>query len=367
MSILTKFFNRKYHPLNKIYLKRKALISNYLFLQTFRSNVQISPVLKSNSYGHGLKEISQILDPLQAPFFCVDSLYEAYQLLNYDIKTPILIMGAVEHHNLTLKHLPFQYAVFDIKTARVLNQYQKGAKIHLFIDTGMHREGIKLEDLPQFISSLKKLTNLEIAGVMTHLAEPHKQTALTKLQMKNFEQAITLLNKSGINPKWRHIGGSEALFHLNSKHINLVRTGIALFGLASEQKKLKPVLELTSKIIQIKTIKKGESIGYDATFTAPKEMKIGILPIGYFDGVDRRLSNKGLVLVNKKPCKILGLVSMNLTAIDLTNALSPKEVVIYSACPDNPNSIYNLAKLIDTIPYEILIHLASSTRREIID
>lgn len=353
MSLLENFLSLlkgKYLTLNLIEISRKKLLDNYQYLSGLDKSLQIAPVLKSNAYGHGIQIIGEILDQVGAPFFCVDSLYEAYELQKIKIKTPILIMGYTDPENFKVKKLPFQYAVFDLRTAETLNKYQPGAKIHIFVDTGMNREGIGLDKLDEFILAIKKLVNLRIEGIMSHLASTNDT------QIKNFKLAQDIFKKNDLNPKWRHLGASSAILNpfARSKLVevsNLVRIGLALYN---------SVLTLSSKLIQIKTIRKGDRVGYDGTFTATKNMQIGVLPIGYNDGVDRRLSNKGTVTIQGKVCKILGRVSMNITTINLINAPDAKigDMAVFN--------IEQIAKTCNTIPYEILVHLHPSMKRIVI-
>jgi len=151
----------------------------------------------------------------------------------------------------------------------------------------------------------------------------------------------------------------------------MARTGIALYGIDTEgkDKNLKPTLTLKTRISQIKNLHKSEKAGYNFTFTAKENMQIAILPIGYYDGVERELSNKGFVLVNGKTCPIIGRVSMNITTVDVSEVPNPKvgqEVIIYSNYSNDKNSILNSAKICGKIPYELPVHLASSTKRIIV-
>src|SRR5581483_5638239 len=141
----SKFLKRKSYPLNKIYLSQKNLFHNYKYLTSLDPKIQIAPVLKSNAYGHGIELMGQVLDRVGVPFLCVDSLFEAYQLKKVGVKTPILIMGYMDPQSLMIKHLPFSYAVYDLALAKAINDYQKGAEVHIFVDTGMHREGVGIE------------------------------------------------------------------------------------------------------------------------------------------------------------------------------------------------------------------------------
>jgi alanine racemase len=356
-----------YQPLNLVEISASNLLHNYRYLSSLNKKVKIAPVLKSNAYGHGIVEIARLLDPLSPPFFGVDSIFEAYELLKAKIKTPILIIGYVDSANLQIKKLPFSYAIWDLKQLNAIEKFQKGSGIHIFVDTGMHREGVTLNELPNFLKTIKQ-ANVKIEGLMSHFASGNKPNdQLTKIQIKAFQQAQNMLKEQKIKPKWIHIANSDATLNLKIPQANLSRVGLALYGI-SHDPKLKPVLTLKTKIIQIKTIQKGDSVGYDAAFLAKKETRVGILPIGYNDGVDRRLSNKGVVKVNGNFAKILGLVSMNIMAIDLTrikNARVGDMVTVYSNQPNDPNSIQNTAKLCQTVPYEILVHLSPFTKRTI--
>ncbi|MCL5411238.1 MAG: alanine racemase [Patescibacteria group bacterium] len=363
-----------YQPLNKIELSSENLLYNYHYLSSLVKELKTAPVLKSNAYGHGIVPVAKILDSLGTPFFCVDSLYEAYQLFNEGIKTPILVMGYIHPESLKVKKLPFSLTVYNSKVFEAIKKYQPHAGIHIFVDTGMGREGVSLKELPHIIIEAQKLS-LNIEGLMSHLAMADKpENEYTQKQIVNFEKATRIVNDLSVSPKWIHLPASLGLTHHKSySHSlgNLARIGIALYGIDPEQrdKKLKPVLELKSTIAQIKEICKGEQVGYDFTFTAQKNIKTAVLPIGYNDGIDRRLSNKGFVLVNNKPCPIIGRVSMNITVIDVTDVLSVEvgqEVTIYSRNPDQKNSVASAAILCETIPDELLVHLIPTTKRIII-
>lgn len=333
----------------------------------------MAPVLKSNAYGHGIVEVGKILDPLGCPFFCVDSIYEAYQLYRAKIKTPVLIMGYVDPNNLKVKHLPFQYCLWDLERARALDRYQKGVKIHIFVDTGMHREGVSLDELEDFLKQIKLLKNITIEGLLTHFAAAEEARGeLTKLQIKNFSRAQQIFKRMGIEAEYIHQSNSPGLLTTTNKGCNLARVGKALYGIEAVPGKsypLKPVLTMTTKIVQIKKLPKGGRVGYGGDFRAPKDMIMGVLPLGYNDGLDRRLSGGGKVKLGDKFCPIIGRISMNITAIDLTQIANPRvgqEVKIISDNPSDPNSIKNIADLCQTIPHDIMVNLVPTTRREVV-
>ena len=373
MSILSSF-KRQYSPLNRIEIAKSALLSNYKYLSSL-SHVKVSPVLKSNAYGHGLPLVAKILDNAGAPFFSVDSLYEAYELLKVGIKTHILIMGYTNPENFKVKSLPFSFAVYDKATLEVLYKYQPQAGIHLFVDTGMHREGIRIDELPEFLHYASQFKNLKIEGLMSHFGASDKyDDALTQQQVENFVVAQKLLKKYGFKPQWIHQGNSSALMHCGKykKYIgNVVRAGLVTYGIDPEGKdiSLKPALRVITTLNQIKSLRKGESVGYDFTYKAKKDMTIGILPYGYYDGLDRRLSNKGYVTIDGVVCPLIGRVSMNISAVDISTVPNPAvghEVIVYSDNKQDSNSLYNAARKAGTIPYVLLVHLASSTKRIVV-
>lgn len=400
VRIFRRLFGKPFTPLNLITISRNRLVNNYEQLSKVDPEIKIAPVLKSNAYGHGIRLVGEILDKVGAPFLCVDSLYEAFQLTKANVKTPILIMGYIHSRSLMVKKLPFSFAVYDLEHARVLNEYQKGAKLHVFIDTGMHREGVSMEELAVFFKKLKTFKNIEIEGLMSHLAEPSKpDSGLTKLQIHNFRKAKKMILEAGLNPKWFHLGGTYGLLNGLAHDCNLVRVGRAIYGIDEKyqgknrniskslildsnnsQLTLEPVLQHTTTIVQIKNIKKGDKVGYSGIFTASKNMTVGILPLGYNDGVDRRLSNKqslpfanakgkGVVTVGGVVCPIIGLVSMNITIIDLSGVKKPvlgAEAVIFSDNPGDENSVVNASKRGGILPHEMLIHIAESTKRVVV-
>lgn len=376
INYLFNKIKQKYEVLNRVEISSNRLIENYNYLSSLNPSLKIAPVLKSNAYGHGIIEVGKILDSLNAPFFCVDSLYEAYELQKAKAKTPILIMGYTNPKNLMVKRLPFIWAVWDLECAKVLNKYQKGSSVHIFIDTGMNREGVKIKELEEFLDQLTLLKNLKVEGLMTHFASInniHDHIFLN--QRQNFKQAKEIINSRGIKCKWFHAGGSgftfdQKLIDMVSEDFNLLRTGRAIYGIGQNSKsELKPVFKLISHIVRIKDVEKGEYVGYDGMFKAKDKTKIAVLPIGYFDGVDRRLSNRGVVKVKDTYCPVVGLVSMNMTTIDISGVNNPEigmETIIYSDETSDKNSSLEVSKLLNTTPSEILSSLTPSTRRIVV-
>ncbi len=366
LSKLLKLLKKDYQTLNKIEVSKANLIHNYKYLSSLNKGIRIAPVIKSNGYGHGIVEVAKILDPLNPPFFCVDSLFEAYQLQKSGIKIPILITGYTNPENLKVKKLPFSFAVYTKDLLEAIAKYQPQAGVHIFVDTGMRREGVTLEDV--------KKSGVRVKGLMSHLASTNgKNDPLFNLQIKQFKKALKIVKEYKISPRWIHIAASGGLINKETNEIisqisNLSRTGISLYGLGDD-KNLKPTLKLITHLGQIKILRRGETSGYDGAFSTKKDLNIGILPIGYNDGVDRRLSNKGMVIINRVICPIIGRVSMNITIVDISKLENPQigmEVLVYSDNPSDPNSMQNCAKICKTITYDLLVNLDSSIKRIII-
>lgn len=372
-------WRKVYISLNQIEVEAHAITQNYHVLGALHSQAAIAPVLKSNAYGHGLRTVGPIFDELKPPFLVVDSLYEAYELHKRRVKTPILIMGYTNPANWKVKRLPFHVAIFDLETAQALNTHQPGCQVHLFVDTGMGREGVTTADLPEFLEALKKMTNLQVVGLCSHLADADNPNSSKswQSQIELYKNAYQLVREAGFDPQWRHIGASAATLKMRDPLFNLYRVGLASYGIsplsendpAHDSSVLRPALRFISTIAQIKEVPKGTPIGYNHTARTHRRTKLGIIPAGYYDGVDRRLSNKGVMKVGDNYCPILGRVSMNTTTIDLTDcpsAVVGDEVEIYSNRSDDKNSILAVAASIDTIPYEVLVHLAESVKRVVI-
>ena len=370
---------RSYKNLNKVTVSKKTLLANHSALQKFHPKTVVCPVLKSNAYGHGLKEVASIFDSMKCQFLVVDSLFEAYLLQKLRVRTPVLILGYMLPSSFTAERIPFDITLFDIESAKILNKHQPGCNIHIFVDTGMSREGVRIEDLQQFLTELKKLKNLNVVGLCSHFADADNPNShqFTDLQVKTYKKALAIVSKHGFSPKWRHISASAGTFKVHDQAFNMIRAGLAHYGInplegGDDHRKnitLHPVLEFSSTLVQVKKIQKGARIGYNGTYRAEKTMILGLLPAGYYEGVDRRLSNKGYVKIRDQFFPIVGRVSMNMTVIDITKLKQPKvgeSVIIYSSKESDQNSITNAAKQASTIPYELLVHIADSVKRVII-
>lgn len=361
------FHTLQYQHLNTIEISKSRLQRNYRDLQSLNPEVRIAPVLKSNAYGHGIAQVAQILSELDCPFFIVDSLFEAYQLSKAHIKTPILITGYTNPSNLTTKKLPFHWCVYDMDFLNYLNTYQPGAKVHLFIDTGMIREGISLDGLPYFLDKCAQLKNLRVEGVCSHLADGTDQK-LTNKQTNTFLKAIQLVEDRGINLEWKHLHASDGFLSQGAPVGNMARIGRALYGY--ESSKSSPALRMVSQVVQIKSVEGGTGIGYEHTYHTKHSSKIAILPCGYYETPLSARTQKFGVYVQNHFCPTIGRVSMNLMTIDISPVkknVKIGQIVEVVGWENDKNHLQNIADNSNRSIYEILTSIADSVKRIIVE
>ncbi|MFA5025730.1 MAG: alanine racemase [Candidatus Shapirobacteria bacterium] len=372
-----------YQTLNEITVDSSALVNNYNYFQKLNPDCKICPVLKSNAYGHGLLPVAQIVDAkIKTPYIMVDSLYEAYELSKQKIKTPIMIMGYTDPENYSIwKKLPYTFTVYDINSLKALNQHQPHAKIHIKLDTGMCRLGIQENEISKFISVLKNCPNLEVEGIYSHLsqADNPKKITFTKNQIKLFKNMVTTFEKAGFNFKYKHISATSGASTIYDSYFNLIRLGLGFYGYSPfgfhttegriQRSLLKPALTFTSRLALIKQIHAGNQVSYGGTYTAKQDETIGIITAGYYEGINRNLSNKASFLLKNIKCGVIGNIAMNMTTIKIPRTIDVHigdKVTVISSDIDSPNSIYKLSSILNTIPYTLLTGLHSSIRRNII-
>ena len=367
------FYSKK-KSLITITIDRNALIHNLKEYQRAYPDIQFAPVLKSNAYGHGLIPIACILDKENLPFLIVDSYYEALTLRQNHIKSPILIIGYVFPETIKKSRLKnVHFTITSLSQLQTLHDLIRNPiSIHLKIDTGMHRQGLLPSEIHQAITLIKHNPRLKLQGVCSHLADADsKRRKYNQAQLAQWEQSVQFFKTTFPDLKYYHISASAGLLHTDTTTHNLARLGLGLYGISTIENtklSLKPVLKLTSIISGIKTIKKGDTVGYNNTFTASHDMTIATIPAGYSEGIDRRLSNIGQVEVAKKLCPIIGRISMNITIIDITHIPDIQvgdRVTLIHDKPLSPLSVSHIAEQCDTIPYEILIHIPPHLRREV--
>jgi len=379
LSRLRQVLKPRYEALNTIEINSKTLSANYNFLVSLQPSAEIYPVLKSNAYGHGLKEVCQILNRTKAKTVVVDSFPEA-QIVYKNFKGQVLILSemplAVYKY---CKPGRTEFGVYNLATIKYLAENLPGVKIHLFFNSGMNREGIA--DIEKFLETAGKwLKKLEVVGFCSHLASREVDSSLNNFQEEKFFSALEILKNHGFNPPQVHLGNSAGIFTLADSRLTVFRAGLAFYGYNvfrpehpafGQAENLKPALRFLSTIKGKQNLEAGETVSYNETYRADKNTAIALVPVGYYEGLDRRLSNQAeFKVLASQPfmAKIAGRVCMNLVCLDCgQNEFGVgDQVELFSVKPTDLNSLRNLANISQTIIYELLARLAANIHRELI-
>lgn len=357
------------------------LIFNFNSAKNFiGGDLNYMAVVKANAYGHGAVRCAQELEKAKIECFGVATPEEGLELRQNGINSPITCLGGFwegqEEMVLANRLTP---VIYRLELAQRLNYAAADknvtADIHLKIDTGMGRIGIRFDELSEFLEKLKKFKNLNVKGVMTHFAaaEDSAENDFTNLQIKRFYEAVTMCEERGFRPFYKDLANSPgAVIHKDSRS-NLVRLGGILYGLGDDilppnipSPKLKPVMSIYSKISHLKPMYAGETLGYNRSYKIEKDSIIATIPIGYYDGIPRGLSNKGRVIVNKTFAPIVGRVSMDWIIVNVTdvpNVSVNDEVLIIGQHENLSISAADMARLTETISYEITCGVSDRVSR----
>ena len=358
------------------------------FRKRVGESVKIAGVLKSNAYGHGLKEVALVIKE-KVDWIAVDSVCEALELKRQGIDNEILILGYTLESNLTeVVKNGFHQVVANFETLKALEEIcQKEntkAKVHLKIETGTSRQGIFLKDLQKYLELIKSSDFLELKGVSTHFANIEDTTDPTfaMSQLEKYKEALKVVDAIGFENYIRHTASSAAAVLFDSTHFDMIRLGISLYGMwssketqvsASQEKigmELLPVLTWKTKIAHIKTLDSGACVSYGCTEKLTQKTKTAVLPIGYWDGYDRGLSSIGKVLVGGTLCRVLGRVCMNMIVIDVTQIKNVKledEVVLIGKQGSEVVSAETIASQINSINYEVTTRINPLIERRIVE
>jgi alanine racemase len=347
----------------------RALRSNYHALRKAAGNADMMVVVKADAYGHGAVAVAKALAAEGCGHFGVATIAEASELRDAGIRARIYLLGGFfaeqAREVVALDITPF---IFDASIVAPLQAAAKelGRKdfpVHLKIDSGATRLGVLPSDLPRAIAELRAATSLELEGACTLFANAGDPTSIiTDSQLRIFNHALATLAAAGMRPAVIHAANSAALVLRPDSHFTLVRPGLAIYGMppvpaVREKIDLTPVMTFKTRVMQIKRAAVGVGVGYGHTFVTRRETIIGILPVGYADGYRRGLQHGGEVLLGGKRAPVVGAVSMDLTEIDLTDlpgAAVGDEVVLWGRSGDEIISVNDVARIAQTISYEML-------------
>lgn len=342
--------------------------------------IKYMAVVKADAYGHGAIECARKLEKEGIDWFGVALPEEGIELRKSGIRKHILCLGSFwagqENEILNYNLTP---VIFRLEIAEKLNRAAKErgsiADIHLKIDTGMNRVGVRHDGLREFVEKLKLLKNLKVDGVMTHFAAADKDADFTNLQIRRFNNSLEILQANGFHPTFKDLANSPGALGYENARGNLVRLGGVLYGLQDilpenvEPPALEHVLSLHSRIAFLKRVPKGETLGYSRTFKTAKDSVIATVPIGYQDGYMRALSNAGRVIVNETHADVAGRISMDWTLVDVTDvpgAAVGDEVVLIGEQSDLRVTVEELAAKAQTISYEVTCGIHRRVERKFV-
>jgi len=354
-----------------------ALSFNYRQLRKrVPKGVKLLAVVKADAYGHGAVPISLKLERLGVEYLGVAIPDEGVELRRGGVKAPILILGGffagdvdkIFRFNLT----PVAFQKDSLKLlCREAEKRSKRVRVHLKVDTGMGRLGVPLPLWSNFLREIKAFRRIEVEGILSHFAMTEEEENFTRRQWEDFQGAVKAAEKVGIYCKYLHMASSAMLTAFPSYSGNLVRPGIMLYGsypspMFQRLIQLKPVMTLKTCIYFLKSVPPGSRISYGGTFVTRRESLIATLPIGYADGYNRHLSNRGQVLVRGKRVPIIGKVCMDFIMVDVTdipNVSRGDEVVLMGQQGKEQITAEEIADKINSISYEVFCSVGKRISR----
>ncbi len=375
----------------------RAAKKNYdTFRRLIGKKVQLWAVVKSNAYGHGLLVFSKLMDRFGIDGLCVDSIVEALALRREGIKKPILVLGptlASRYAEAAKKHITISISNFEALKALsgIAKRDDKHVPdFHIKIDTGMHRQGFYLEDVPKVVKQLQTIHSHlhgHCKGLFTHFASAKDTNypTYTDEQLKKYEKVVDLFEKAGFKNLVRHAAATGGTLIDKKYHLDAVRVGIGLYGLwpskelevqLGDTMTLHPVLRWRTVVSEVKKLKAGDYVGYDLTERIPHNGTMAVLPIGYWHGFPRALSSTGEILVRGKRARVLGRVSMDMTAVLLSGENAGKDAkrvtsgdIVTIVGPDGNDEIlaWEPAQKSGTSHYEFITRLNPLMERVVVD
>ncbi len=365
------------------------LVANYrAILRAAGPGVTLLNVIKANAYGHGSVAVCRALEAAGAAHFAVSSLDEAATLRAAGSKTTLVVLNSLDREELSaaaaLNVQPF------LNTKQQLDQWsahgqrlERRLLCHIKLNTGMNRSGFDFDPASpsrkaNFLDMLHAAAGIETAGVATHFASAEDFTSpATRSQIDLFAAQVSALKSGGIRPRYVHAANSAALAYRRRElavagpKCTMARPGLALYGYVSDSKPhgretafaVSPILKWKTRLLEIRSVRAGSTVGYGAAYRTVRDMKIGVVSAGYADGFSRALSNRGAVAVRGAQCHVIGSISMDLTLIDLSPVpearIGDEAALLGSGAADAKT----IADRIGTIPYDVLCSISERVER----
>lgn len=374
-----------------IELSQKALNKNIQSLSKLASGKKIAVCVKANAYGHGLKEIvTMLLDNPHVEYLSVHSIREAIKCRRTGWRKQIMLLGPVELGDTdAVLEFDIEPVISNTKflenIGKAADKFNRKVRTHLKLETGTNRQGITESEIPGFVKIYKKYKSLDHPyGASTHFANIEDTTnhEYAEYQLKQFKNLVKQLKTHKIGPEILHTASSAATILFGKTHFDLVRPGISVYGYwpsketylsyrleGGSNELFDPVLTWKTRITQLKTLAPDSFIGYGCTYQTTSKSKLAVLPVGYYDGYSRALSNQSYILINGKRAPIRGRVCMNLMMADVTDikrVTLENEVILLGADKNEVVTADRLAEWSGTINYEILARLSPEIYRMIV-
>lgn len=370
----------------------RALRHNFRTVLSYvQPDASVCAVVKSDAYGHGAAACSVALQQEGAKWFAVTTCEEGIALRQRGITGRILLLGGVwRGEEEDVVHNALTPAVWDWNHLELLENAAEKLKparpiaIHLKVNTGMNRLGVDLGDLPQMLEAILSAPHLELEGMFSHFAAAEIADApQSDGQLKRFEQAMQAAAKLELRPLIRHMANSAAIITYPKSWFDMVRPGISLYGYylpftsvvtgrsdASLDLPVTPVLSWKTRVIQIRQVEPGQTVGYSSGYVTEFPTKIAVISVGYGDGLNRQLSSRGRVIIRDDYASLVGNVSMNLTTVDVTGIPGVEvgdEVILIGESAKRKITAWDHASLANTIPYEILCNISDRLPRKYVE
>jgi alanine racemase len=376
--------------LSWVEISRRALTNNVRrFKGHIGHEVKLAAVLKANAYGHGMIEASRVALEAGADWVAVNSVEEAALLREAGLQAPILCLAYVPLSSLEdAVALDARLTVFNLETVdrlgTITGRLKRTARLHIKVETGTNRQGVRGEDLLRLAQAVGRYPYLVLEGLSTHYAniEDVTEHGFAEFQLSNFRDSCSLLEQNGISVPIKHTACTAAAILFPNTLFNLARVGIGLYGLWPSKEtrisalqagialnQLEPVLTWKTRVAQIKTVPPGATIGYGCTDLAIQVTRIAVLPVGYYEGYDRRLSSIGYVLIRGRRAPVRGRVCMNMIMVDVTNipeVTLEDEAVLLGRQHEDAISAETLAGKIGTINYEVVSRINPQLPRVVV-
>ena len=353
-------------------ISTQNLLKNIDWLKKKTGNRKIAPVVKADAYGHGLVPVAKVIDN-EIDVFVVATIEEGVTLVEEGVKSPILVIGPLWHEEelLTALNKGLIVTIAFVEQAELLNRlakiHQRLARVHIQVDTGMNRTGVPYTSFQKFWDVVSQFDNLQIEGIYSHFIASESDPELTRTQYLRFRKCLEYI---GTRDKMIvHMANSAAIITFPEAQFDMIRPGISIYGWGdipslSENSGVSPVMTVKSRVLQVKKIKKGETVSYGPIYRAKRDQWVATVGIGYADLIPRSASNRAYILIRNKKRRILGAVTMDLVMVEADESVCVgDEAVVLGKQGDEVITVHDLADWSDTVPYEILVRVGQRVKR----